>query len=288
MAQPNKKNTKLKMIKNFFDKIENILVSESSQKKIELFRQFYEDYKKGANLSFLTSKKPKIFDKPSYHKICTIVPPQKVPKRGAYTTKEGQGALLHAICHIEYSAIDLALDAVYRFRGLPKSFYDDWLEVADDEVRHFLMLKELLNETGYDYGDFEVHNALFEAMQRTQSLLERMAIVPRYLEANGLDATPQILKKLKNYKSNPFIQKVVSALQIILDEEIEHVKKGDSWFEWICDKEGVGKSIYFDIVSKHYPNVLLKKRDINIEARLKAGFACKELEKISKEDICDK
>ena len=272
---------------NFFDKIEKILISPSYQEKIKLFGRFYEDYKKTTPV-FSTFKKPKIFDKPSYYKICTIVPPQKVPKRGAYTTKEGQAALLHAVCHIEYSAIDLALDAAYRFRGLPGRFYDDWLEVANDEVRHFLLLKEILNGLGYDYGDFEVHNALFEAMQRTQSLLERMAIVPRYLEANGLDATPQILKKLKNYKRNPTIQKMIDALHIILDEEVEHVKKGDHWFGWACEKEKVDKSIYFDIVSKHYPNALLKKRDINIEARLEAGFACKELEKISKEDICDK
>ena len=271
---------------NFFDKIEEILISPSFQEKIELFRQFYEDYKKEANLSFSTSKKPKIFDKPSYHKICSIVPPQKVPKRGAYTTKEGQAALLHAVCHIEYSAIDLALDAAYRFRVLHRRFYDDWLEVANDEVKHFLMLKEILNSLGYDYGDFEVHNALFEAMQRTQSLLERMAIVPRYLEANGLDATPQILKKLKNYKNSPVIRRIINALQIILDEEVEHVRKGDSWFEWICDKERVDKSIYFDIVSKYYPNAFLRKRDINKEARLKAGFFCEELERISHKDIC--
>ncbi len=280
-------NDSIKMMKNFFDMIEDILFAQSYHKKIELFKSFYIEYKH-SNPTFVTLKKPKNFDKPSYHKMCTIVPPQKVPKRGAFTTKEGRGALLHAICHIEYSAIDLALDAAYRFRGLPKSFYDDWLEVANDEVRHFLMLKELLNELGYDYGDFEVHNALFEAMQRTQTLLERMAIVPRYLEANGLDATPQIVKKLQNYKNNPTIQKIINALHTILDEEIEHVKKGDHWFKWACKKEKVDESIYFDIVSKYYPNALLKKRDINKEARLKAGFVCKELEKISRKDICNK
>ena len=278
-------NNSSRMTKNFFDKIEDILVSQSYQEKIELFYQFYKEYKR-SNFSFLTSKMPIIFDKPSYHKICTIVSPQNVPKRGAFDTIEGQAVFLHAICHIEYSAIDLALDAIYRFRGLPKSFYDDWLEVADDEVRHFLMLKELLNDLGYDYGDFEVHNALFEAMQRTQSLLERMAVVPRYLEANGLDATPQILKKLQNYKNNPTIQKIINSLHIILDEEISHVKKGDFWFEWACKKEKVDKSIYFDIVSKYYPNAFLRKRGINKVARLKAGFSCEELEKISTQDIC--
>jgi len=265
---------------DFFNEIEHILTAQTYQQKIELFLKFYSLFKKGG-VKFNSSKEPLKFDKPSYSGICKIVKPQKVPKRGALTTKEGQSALLHAICHIEYSAIDLALDAAYRFRNMPEKFYDDWLEVAYDEVRHFLMLKEILNDIGYDYGDFEVHDALFEAMQKTDTLLERMAIAPRYLEANGLDATPQILKKLKNYKNDPVIDKIVKALKIILDEEIDHVRKGDKWFEWECNKEGVDKSIYFDIVTKYYPNAFLRKKDINKEARLKAGFFCDELEKIS-------
>jgi len=249
---------------DFFDEIEKILTSCTYQQKIELFSKFYLSYKK-EDVDFNFSKEPLKFDKPSYSGICKIVKPQKVPKRGALTTKGGQAALLHAICHIEYSAIDLALDAAYRFRKMPEKFYEDWVEVANDEVRHFLMIKEILNVVGYDYGDFEVHDALFEAMQKTDALLERMAIVPRYLEANGLDATPQILKKLKNYKNDLVVDKIVKALKIILDEEIDHVKKGDFWFEWACKKENFDKSIYFDIVEKYYPNALLKKRDINKE-----------------------
>jgi uncharacterized ferritin-like protein (DUF455 family) len=218
--------------------------------------------------------------------ICHVVSPQKVPKRGAFDTKEGLAKLIHAVCHIEYSAIDLALDAAYRFRGLPDIFYDDWVEVANDEVRHFLMLEKILNGLGYKYGDFDVHNALFEAMQRTTTLLERMAIVPRYLEANGLDATPAILKKLKNYQNNEMVKKSIEALNIILYEEIDHVKKGDYWFGWVCKKNKINKDVYFKIVSKYYPNALLKERDINVQARLEAGFCCEELETLSKKKIC--
>jgi len=113
----------------------------------------------------------------------------------------------------------LALDGAYRFSDLPKKYYDDWLEVADDEIRHFLLLEKLLNELGAEYGDVEVHNALFEASQRTQTLLERMAVVPRYLEANGLDATPMILQKIQRMPKNAMLEKITKTLHVILEEE---------------------------------------------------------------------
>lgn len=270
---------------NFYEILQKVLFCENKAEKINDFKKFYILYKDG-RISFENVTEPMKLVYPSYKDICHIVPPQKVPKRGAYDTKEGLAKLIHAVCHIEYSAIDLALDAAYRFRGMPDKFYDDWVAVANDEIRHFLMLELILNELGYEYGDFDVHNALFEAMQRTNTLLERMAIVPRYLEANGLDATPAILKKLKNYQNNEMVQKSIKALDIILSEEIDHVKKGDYWFEWACKKEEVSKDVYFKIVSKYYPNALAKERYINVKARLKAGFCCKELETISKKKIC--
>jgi len=270
---------------NFYKELELILEAKRSKEKISLFENFYMKYKND-EIVFEESFIPKEFDTPSYETMCQIVPPQDVPKRSNLTIKEGQINLIHAIAHIEYSAIDLALDAVYRFTNMPKKYYDDWLEVANDEIRHFLMLEKLLNEVDAVYGDIEVHNALFEASQRTQTLLERMAVVPRYLEANGLDATPMILKKLKKSPKNMMIEKIIQTLEIILEEEIDHVKKGDVWFKYACKREEVDEAIYFEIIKKHYPRGFLRPNDLNIEARREAGFSCSELKTMAKKEIC--
>ncbi|WP_455755870.1 ferritin-like domain-containing protein [Sulfurimonas sp.] len=270
---------------NFYKELELILETKETQLKIDRFNQFYDEYK-ASNVEFEDKYKPKEFSEPSYIRTCQVVPPQDVPKRSNLTTKDGQIVLLHAIAHIEYSAIDLALDAAYRFSNMPKQYYDDWLEVADDEVRHFKMLEKLLTELGASYGDIEVHNALFEASQRTQTLIERMAVVPRYLEANGLDATPMILTKLRKLPKNEMLEKIISSLIIILDEEIDHVKKGDVWFNWACEKEGKSSDIYFEIIDKYYPQGFLRPRNLNADARKEAGFSCSELNFIAKKDIC--
>ena len=148
------------------------------------------------------------------------------------------------------------------------------------------MLHELLDELGGKYGDLEVHNSLFEASQRTQTLLERMAVVPRYLEANGLDATPMILEKLKKLPKNEMLDKVSSALNIILEEEIDHVKKGDVWFSYACEKEGVKPDIYFKIIDKYYPQGFLRPKNLNIDGRKEAGFSCNELKIMAHKEVC--
>ncbi len=270
---------------NFCKELELILETKKPDEKIEKFNQFYKLYNSG-QIEFEENHKAKKFEKPSYDSICKIVPPQIVPKRRNLTTKDGQITLLHAVIHIEYSAIDLALDAAYRFRGLPKKYYDDWLEVADDEVRHFYMLHKLLDELGGKYGDLEVHNSLFEASQKTQTLLERMAVVPRYLEANGLDVTPMILQKLKKLPKNEMLDRISSALKVILKEEIDHVKKGDVWFNYACEKDGVEFDIYFEIIDKYYPQGFLRPRNLNTEARKEAGFSCSELNHMAHGHIC--
>lgn len=273
------------MFMKFFTQLEFILQENSPDKKIALFEDFYRLYKSDC-IEFEDSYEALYFKIPSYNSICTIIKPQDVPKRKNLTSKDGQINLLHAIAHIEYSAIDLALDGAYRFFGMPKEYYSDWLEVASDEIRHFLMLEKLLQELDSFYGDVVVHNALFEASQNTQNLLERMAIVPRYLEANGLDATPMILKKLKKLPKNMMCNKIIQSLEIILHEEIEHVRKGDVWFEFACEKEGLDAEVYFDIIKKYYPRGFLRPNDLNIEARKKAGFSCKELKIMAQKEVC--
>jgi uncharacterized ferritin-like protein (DUF455 family) len=270
---------------NFYKTLELILEAKDPQEKFAQFSQFYEEFQK-QNVTFEERFTPKRFELPSYSEVCHRVAPQKVPKRSNLTTTEGQINLLHAVAHIEYSAIDLALDAAYRFQGLPREYYADWLEVADDEIRHFLMLEKLLHELGAAYGDIDVHDALFEASQKTQTLLERMAVVPRYLEANGLDATPMILKKLKRLPENKMITKIIENLEIILGEEIEHVHKGDVWFKYACVKENVDEDIYFEIIANYYPRGFLRPNDLNIEARKEAGFSCSELKIMAKKEVC--
>ncbi len=271
---------------NFYKELELILEAKNPKDKLKMFNTFYKAYLSG-EVEFEITYEAKEFSEPSYSSVCKIVPPQNVPKRSNLTTQDGQINLLHAITHIEYSAIDLALDAAYRFVGLPKQYYSDWLEVADDEVRHYLMLEKLLNELGAEYGDIEVHNALFEASQRTQTLLERMAVVPRYLEANGLDATPMILTKIKKLPKSEMIEKVISNLEVILDEEIDHVKKGDVWFNYACQKDGVSGEVYFEIIDKYYPQGFLRPKNLNIDARKEAGFSCSELNFMAKKEVCE-
>lgn len=260
--------------------LESILTSPTPGEKIAAFRNFYDLYR-----SAETVRDPQttitVFTVPSYRNFCTIIDPKEVPRRTNLNLPQGQILLLHAIAHIEYSAIDLALDAVYRFRGLGEAFEQDWLAVADDEVRHFEMIEALLRELGSYYGEYPVHDSLFEASMRTLNLYERMAVVPRYLEANGLDATPLILRKLQPHASSPMIQKIIAALHIILDEEIDHVRKGDVWFEYACTREGKDPSSYFEIIEKYYPNSFPRKVDINCSARTQAGFDKDELARIS-------
>ncbi len=273
------------MTMNYYKTLEQVLLAKKPLEKIELFKSFYEQYKQG-RVVFEDSYIPVALQTPSYTPFCESVPPQDVPKRKNLTATIGQINLIHAVAHIEYSAIDLALDSAYRFSSLPKAYYDDWLEVADDEIRHFLMLEKLLKELGSTYGEVIVHDALFEAGQKTTDLLERMAVVPRYLEANGLDATPMILKKLKKLPKSESLEKIIDVLTLILEEEVEHVRKGDVWFSYACEREGVDTEIFFEIIKKYYPRSFLRPDDLNIEARKEAGFSCKELKIMANKEVC--
>lgn len=269
----------------FFYEVYNVLVEKSFHKKLE---KFIILYKKFLNDDIIFDYDTPILElqAPSYSNFCTIVLPKEQKKRKYLDTLEGKKHLLHTISHIEYSAIDLALDACYRFRNMPKEYYYDWMEVANDEVRHFEMLRGLMGEIGLEYGDYPVHTNLFEAMKKTPILLERMAIVPRYLEANGLEQNPKIMEKLK---SNPdiFNQKIIKALEVILKEEIDHVKKGDRWFKFECDKHGLDHmKTYLEILEKHYPGITQKEQNLNFQARKEAGFSCDELKTLSKKKDC--
>ncbi len=259
----------------FYLELEKALFSEDINTK-ELIVDRAIDYCK-KNDSIFKDFEPKVQLEPSYSKICKIVKPKELPKRGDFSKKDGLIALVHSIAHIEFSAIDLAIDAVYRFAFMPKNYKLDWLIVAQDEIRHFKMLSSLLNELGSYYGALPVHKGLFEVSFNTRSsVIDRMAVVPRYFEASGLDVNPKIINKLKSYKNRPIIDKLIEALGIIYEEEIEHVSKGDKWFKYLAKLEDVDYRLkYIDILKRY--NLQSRAEQFDIKGRKRAGFSCEEL-----------
>lgn len=204
-----------------------------------------------------------------------LVHPRDLPRRG-FGTDEGRAAFLHAVAHIEFNAIDLAWDAVYRFRGMPQAYYADWVQVAHDEARHFQMLRARLRDFGHDYGDFDAHNGLWEMAQKTaHDGLARMALVPRVLEARGLDVTPGMIDKLRALGDAD----TAAILEVILREEVGHVAAGSRWYRWHCERAGVEPRARFRELLRQYASGVLHG-PFNTQARLQAGFDPEELESL--------
>ncbi|MGV8804951.1 MAG: ferritin-like domain-containing protein [Polaromonas sp.] len=191
-------------------------------------------------------------------------------KRSPFT-REGLAALLHAVTHIEFNAINLALDAIWRFTGMPRAYYLDWLQVAAEEAQHFSLLRAHLQGMGYDYGDFPAHTGLWDMTQKTEGdVLARMALVPRTLEARGLDATPPMQAKLRKVGS-PEAMKAVGILDIILRDEIGHVAIGNHWYRYLCDLRGLEPVATYAALARDYGAPRLKG-PLNLAARRQAGF----------------
>jgi uncharacterized ferritin-like protein (DUF455 family) len=206
-----------------------------------------------------------------------LVHPRDLPRRG-FGTPAGLAAFVHAIAHIEFNAIDLAWDAVYRFRNMPDRFYADWVAVARDEARHFALLRGRLQELGHDYGDFDAHNGLWEMAEKTaHDCLARMALVPRVLEARGLDVTPGMIVKLQGLGDDA----TVAILELILREEVAHVAAGSRWFRWCCERVGVEPGPTFrDLLAEYAHGVL--HGPFNLDARSAAGFGADELDALQR------
>ena len=201
-----------------------------------------------------------------------LVHPRDVPKRGL-GSREGRAAFLHAIAHIEFNAINLALDAAYRFRGMPADYYADWLRVADDEARHFALLSARLAELGFAYGDFAAHDGLWEmAVKTAGSDRARMALVPRVLEARGLDVTPAMIVRLRDVGD----ETSAAILETILREEVAHVAAGSRWFHWCCARDGLAPGREFIRLVREVAGSNVRP-PFNREARLAAGFDADEL-----------
>lgn len=201
-----------------------------------------------------------------------LVPPGKVARRGYANNKE-RAALLHALAHIEFNAVNLGWDAVFRFRDLPAGYYHDWVGVAADEARHFLLLRERLRAYGYEYGDFSAHNGLWEmALKTADDLIARMALVPRVLEARSLDVVPGIVRKLRGVGDHASAE----VLELIEREEVAHVAAGSRWFRYACNLEGLETVSTFKALIDKYMKGRVKG-PFQIAARRAAGFDADEI-----------
>ena len=204
-----------------------------------------------------------------------LLEPLNVDKRSPFTPA-GQAALMHAICHIEFNAVNLALDAIWRFADMPEQYYLDWAQVAKEEAYHFTLLQNHLKSISYAYGDFPAHTGLWTMCEKTKDdIVARMALVPRTLEARGLDATPLIQAKLRKVKT-PYAAEAIDILDIILRDEIGHVAIGNHWYRWLCKRDGLDPMHHYTTLHNRHAAPRLRA-PFNLEARLKAGFTLQEI-----------
>jgi len=210
-----------------------------------------------------------------------LVSPRQLAQR-KITTPEGQAALIHAVAHIEFNAINLACDAAYRFRDLPDEYYGDWLQVAAEEALHFSLLSERLGQLGYAYGDFPAHNGLWDlAVNTAADPLLRMALVPRVMEARGLDVTPGMMERFAGIGD----QQTARILEVILHDEVGHVEAGSRWFRHLCAERGLDPEVtYFALLDEHLGSNI--RCPLHKPARREAGFTESELSRL--EALCKK
>ncbi len=241
-------------------------------RKVALTQHYAVRFRAGSLKLPAQAAKPDAIRMPGRPAQLVLVHPRELPRRGLGSA-EGRAAFIHAIAHIELNAIDLAWDAVYRFRGLPGSFHADWVSCADDESRHFMLLRERLLAHRHDYADFPAHNGLWEMCEKTaHDGLARMALVPRVLEARGLDVTPAMISKLRALGDDA----TADVLEVILREEVAHVAAGSRWYRWYCERAGVEPRARFKELLREYAGGYLHG-PFNMEARLLAGFDEDEL-----------
>lgn len=212
---------------------------------------------------------------PGFPENLELVAPRQLKRRGMQS-QDGRSVLMHAVAHIEFNAINLALDAAYRFRHQPTKFYRDWITIAADEARHFSLIRGYLNNNGCDYADMPAHNGLWDMALSTQDdVVARMALVPRVLEARGLDVTPGMIKRLNGVGD----QAAVNILEVIYQDEIGHVKTGSEWFFYQCRLRDLEpRSTFKAMIDKHLHGEL--KGPFNLAARLQAGFDELEMQQL--------
>ena len=257
-----------------FDRAYSALLCAEPVAKIAELRALSASWQAGT-LAFVGTAADSVRDipVPGRPALPLLVAPRHLKPRGLGSA-EGRATLIHAIAHIEFNAINLAVDAVYRFRGMPEQFYADWLSVAVDEARHFELLTARLAALGHGYGDFPAHDGLWQAACTTaHSCLARMALVPRVLEARGLDVTPGMIERLRAAQD----LETIAVLEVILREEVAHVATGTRWFQYCCTVAGVDpEATFLQLLESHARGMI--RAPFNLEARARAGFSAKEMD----------
>jgi uncharacterized ferritin-like protein (DUF455 family) len=259
-------------MRSLFDAAHACLLASAPEEKVALTFAAAGAFARGELAPAEDAAAPDRIGMPGRPALPRLVHPRDLSKRGLGSS-QGRAAFIHSIAHIELNAIDLAWDAVYRFRGLPPAYYTDWVAVASDEARHFQLLRARLREFGSDYGDFDAHNGLWEMAEKTaHDGLARMALVPRVLEARGLDVTPAMIVKLRALGD----EAPADILELILREEIAHVAAGSRWFRWHCERAGVDPRMRFRELLDEYAHGSLRG-PFNHDARRAAGFDDEEI-----------
>ncbi len=252
-------------------------------RKVDLTRRVAAAWRAG-HLSLDDTTTPfEPLDEPGRPERPELVPPRALAKRSAQggggTGKgggKGRAALIHAVAHIEFNAINLAWDAVHRFRGLPRAYYDDWVRVADEEAQHFGLMRDRLRSLGQDYGDFPAHDGLWSMARRTAAdPLVRMALIPRVMEARGLDVTPGMIARFRDAGDG----ETAACLEVILRDEVGHVAAGTRWFRHLCQERGLDpETQYFELLARHLGGDI--RGPLNLADRRRAGFAETELDRL--------
>jgi len=256
---------------HLFDAALVCLLLKDPHEKIEAVRHLNEQWLAG-QLNLKSSTDAKRVAAPGRPELPKLVNPRNVPKRG-FNSEVARVKLVHAITHIEFNAINLALDAVYRFRDMPEQYYTDWLNIAVEEAFHFSLLENYLKSKNSFYGAYDSHNGLWEmAVKTDHDVMVRMALVPRVLEARGLDVTPGMIARFENISET----EMVDALNIIQRDEIGHVERGNYWFNEICRQRSLQPSTTFHQLLDEYMEESMFD-SLNQEARMAAGFSRQEL-----------
>lgn len=257
-----------------------VLTTADPAAKARLTRQFAAAWRDGAIAGIGDTMPP---ERPARPDAPPLMAPKFVKRRRISAAPAGRIALLHALAHIELNAIDLAWDVVARFAGratLPRDFFDDWVGVADEEAKHFMLLADRLADLGASYGDLPAHDGLWQAAQSTaDDLAARLAVVPLVLEARGLDVTPAMIDRLTEAGDAAS----AAVLRIIHDDEIGHVAVGRRWFEHVCAKDGRDPvPTYHALVRRHFQGAI--KPPFNRDSRDRAGFAAAYYEPLAERD----